>query len=53
MALEGIYNYLPLLPILCFLHSLQAPWQVLTLILEEVTHTFIPDRSVPFFILLR
>jgi hypothetical protein len=35
MTLDVIYNYLSLLPILYFLHPLQAPQQVLTLFLEE------------------
>jgi hypothetical protein len=35
MALIGIYNYLPLLPILYFLHPQQAPQQVLALFLED------------------
>lgn len=35
MALVGMYNYLPLLPILFFFHSQQAPQQFLALFLEE------------------
>jgi hypothetical protein len=35
MVLAGIYNYLPLLPMLYFLHPQQAPQQVLALFLEE------------------
>ena len=35
VALAGIYNYLPLLPILNFLHLQQAPQQVLALFLED------------------
>jgi hypothetical protein len=35
VALIGIYNYLPLLPILYFLHLQPAPQQVLALFLED------------------
>jgi hypothetical protein len=40
-----------LLPILYFLHALQAPQQVLAPFLDEWPHTFIPDGSVPFVML--
>lgn len=49
VTLAGIYRYLPLLPILYFLHPLQTFQQDLALFLA-VTHTFIPDGS--FVILL-
>lgn len=45
MILAGIYNYLPLLPILYFLCALQVPQQVLALFLEE-THAFNSDGAV-------
>lgn len=41
VALDGIYNYLPLLPILYFLHPFRTPQQVLVLFLDS--HNFIPD----------
>lgn len=48
----GIYNYIPLVSILYFLHHLQAPQQVLALFLDEWL-TFTPETSVIFVMLPR
>ena len=45
MALAGIYNYPPLLPLLYLFYPWQAPQQLLALP-EGVFHTFIAEGTV-------